>query len=470
MKNKFSLGLSVVALLILLSVVWNINLNRPPREMSLHIQPLAGETRFKLYYDIGKVFGEAYSTVSVAKPGATLVGFDLPAEPLRKIRIDIGYATGTICIESIDFGPQHWSADAILTGFKPIRDINSFSKIGDCACAVAYDNHPELLSQGDFKDVYTAIDAMTGSRSLIVKTLISVLALGIAIGIFLWLQRSAAGKRVESAFARLPYDRVLIAAMFITALWLPLIGNLFGIAPSLPQTENRRLRRAPDLTEIFLSRFPDEFNGYYNDNFGFRNLLIRWNSILRYEGLNVSTRPEVIVGKDHWLFYNADVDRGNGITMRDYQGLEHFTQDQLRRIRTKLEAHRDTLARYGILYLVAVAPNKCSIYDEYMPSAINRIGPTTRQDQLIHRYPRGHLAPMMRGVIERDVAADRASHDYRFFQAERVCERVNKLGVLVDSAMRLPVNRVRAEVARKVQRIGVKAPLRQQGQKVGVFQ
>src|SRR6185295_1542120 len=49
---------------------------------------------------------------------------------------------------------------------------------------------------------------------------------------------------------------------------------------------------------------------------------------------------------------------------------------------------RDWLAQRDIRYLFIVAPDKQTIYPEYMPAQLNRVGTATRLDQLVTYFER----------------------------------------------------------------------------------
>ena len=103
---------------------------------------------------------------------------------------------------------------------------------------------------------------------------------------------------------------------------------------------------------------------------------------MKMEFLKTSPEKKVILGKDGWLFYDTDNYLGDGITIKDYRGLAPFSDKELIQIKNELERRRDTLAKSGIQYVVAVAPNKNTIYSDYLPDYITKITPETRLDQL----------------------------------------------------------------------------------------
>jgi hypothetical protein len=64
-----------------------------------------------------------------------------------------------------------------------------------------------------------------------------------------------------------------------------------------------------------------------------------------------------------------------------YRGTLLFTPDQLQDWKTLLEQYRDWFAQRGIKFLFVVAPDKQSIYPEYLPSWMNKVSSETKLDQ-----------------------------------------------------------------------------------------
>jgi len=153
-----------------------------------------------------------------------------------------------------------------------------------------------------------------------------------------------------------------LIVLFLALIGLPVLRNLAGSAAASAGTENRTLAPMPEfhLRARYLRPFPEKFEAFYNDHFGFRENLIRWLYTAQLQWLGISGSPKVIIGLAGWLFYNdvsADCDRA----------IRPFTPDQLMAWQHMLEARRDWLAERGIRFLFVIAPNKQTIYPEYLP-------------------------------------------------------------------------------------------------------
>jgi len=116
---------------------------------------------------------------------------------------------------------------------------------------------------------------------------------------------------------------------------------------------------------------------YWNDAFGFRSSLIRSYNRLALS-MGVSPSPKVVIGTAGWLFVGQDYG-----AVEYYRATRPFSREQLVWWQHLLEARRAWLAGRGAHYVFVVAPDKHTIYPEFMPAALRPAGSVTRLDQLI---------------------------------------------------------------------------------------
>lgn len=184
-----------------------------------------------------------------------------------------------------------------------------------------------------------------------------------------------AGTRVRRA------TEVGLIVLFMGVLWLPLAVRGFGIDPKIVINENRALSARPELKpkRAYLATFPEKYEAYYSDHFGLRRALIYGLSLARLSLLGVSSSPHVVVGDQGWLYYTLEE------TGRDYPTFSPFSREDLQQLQRDLEIRRDWLARMGCRYLFVIAPDKQSIYPEYLPAHLQpRATVSTRMDQLVN--------------------------------------------------------------------------------------
>ncbi len=96
-------------------------------------------------------------------------------------------------------------------------------------------------------------------------------------------------------------NQILVVG-FCAALAAPGAGWVLGEAGPTGMGELRTLAPPPRVSWSHLGGLPGAVERYVDDHFGFREQLIRWHHQFYYFGLGASPRPEVIRGKDGWLF------------------------------------------------------------------------------------------------------------------------------------------------------------------------
>ncbi len=177
---------------------------------------------------------------------------------------------------------------------------------------------------------------------------------------------------------------IILIILFLAGITFPLGDTIFGLDPTI-LNENRVLASLPEfkIDMSLLSTYPKDFESFYNDHFGFRRTLIWGRSLVMVKLLGVSPNSDVIVGKDGWLFY------GDKKVLDYYRAIDPFTEDELVIWQHSLEARRDWLAERGSRYLLVIAPNKDTVYPEFMPDQITKVGAESRLDQLVN-YLQAH--------------------------------------------------------------------------------
>ncbi len=202
-------------------------------------------------------------------------------------------------------------------------------------------------------------------------------------------------------------DSVLIT-VFIACLSLPIADKLIGLDPAKPRVENRRLADLPTirLSREALMNLPTAYKRYLEDRFGFRNSLIRWHGVMNAQWMGVSPNSRVLLGKEGWLFLT---DEG---VVDDHRGANPLSQEDLDQWLETVEARSAWLASKGIRFMIVFVPNKHTIYHEYLPDSVNRVGDSTRLDQLVG-YLRAHSGVP---IVDTRPALLAQKHRYRLYQ------------------------------------------------------
>jgi alginate O-acetyltransferase complex protein AlgJ len=167
--------------------------------------------------------------------------------------------------------------------------------------------------------------------------------------------------------------------ILITALALPGIGLPLGLDTAAPVEEQRKPAERPAFptSRRAAAEFAARFDAYLDDHFGFRNGLLRLHGQVATSWLKrrPSETVEVMVGRQGWLYYTG-VD-----AIRSLEGRSLFPEAGRRVWERCIRERGRWLAQRGIRYLVVFAPEKGSIYPEYLPDWLHPSTHGTRFDQ-----------------------------------------------------------------------------------------
>jgi hypothetical protein len=123
--------------------------------------------------------------------------------------------------------------------------------------------------------------------------------------------------------------------------------------------------------------FPQNYARSFNNNFIFRDNLIRLEYWTRYNLLHETVFPQVLLGKDGWMYYTNE---GN---LDYYQRVKPLTEEQNSAIHSNLETIQRELTKEGITFLFVIAPNKESIYPQFLPDGLARSENPTWANQIV---------------------------------------------------------------------------------------
>lgn len=131
--------------------------------------------------------------------------------------------------------------------------------------------------------------------------------------------------------------------------------------------ENRNFVTAEDVKQASFTEKSGMIDSFVNDTVPFKNELTAFNSAINLKLFGTVQNDKVLLGKDGWLFHK-NVDDSKSID--DYQGLDHYTQEELQSITEKLVKLDNILAEKGVEFKFIIPPNKEQVYSRYMPENI----------------------------------------------------------------------------------------------------
>lgn len=125
----------------------------------------------------------------------------------------------------------------------------------------------------------------------------------------------------------------------------------------------------PTMTfdSLYDGSYQRQLDAYLSQNYGFRESSIRLYNQYIWSFYGKENVDHIVSGKEGWLFYNHHVD--------DYYGQEMYRwhQDKETAVKTyelelkRMMQLRKVLKRYGVEFLMFVAPDKAFVYPDYLP-------------------------------------------------------------------------------------------------------
>lgn len=169
-----------------------------------------------------------------------------------------------------------------------------------------------------------------------------------------------------------------MVAGFITAISVPLI-TVNTSKGRISASENRVLAGFPAFKSSdgqINTKFISEFESWFNDNLGFRDKLVMSNTKMQYSLFGTLTKTDTIIGKENWLYYVTPE------ILKDYQQLNLPDDSTLKRWGDSLERINQYLADKDIPFITMLNLDKKTIYPEYYPNTIKKVGDTSKKDVL----------------------------------------------------------------------------------------
>jgi len=164
-----------------------------------------------------------------------------------------------------------------------------------------------------------------------------------------------------------PLLHKILLSIVVLGLFLPIVqtvyplkevGFLWGAVTPASQ---------PYLNEEswFSGHYSRDMNAYLNENFGFRNDLVRLHNQVAFDLFHEAKANGVIIGKENYLYEIKYI--------KSYLGDEEIKYDRIDSTMRELEALQEVFAEEGKLLLVVMAPGKASFYPEFIPDEYTRV-------------------------------------------------------------------------------------------------
>ncbi|MEO8536208.1 MAG: hypothetical protein ABI533_01685 [Betaproteobacteria bacterium] len=189
-----------------------------------------------------------------------------------------------------------------------------------------------------------------------------------------------------------------------------------GAAAFRPRTdrtldaENRTMAPWPALSP--LGAWPAAFEQAFADRFGARARLLQLHNRVQVRAFGVPASPNVVIGRDGWLYFLGE----DGTAFdRYYRGTLPVPDAELTAVVAEFRRRAAFLAGEGIAYVVTVAPDKSTIYDEHLPRWATRVVSRTPLDRLVDEI---HADGSLRFVDLRAPLRDAKTREHVYFATD----------------------------------------------------
>jgi alginate O-acetyltransferase complex protein AlgJ len=182
-------------------------------------------------------------------------------------------------------------------------------------------------------------------------------------------------------------NKFVFVLLFFCLIFSPYLMQVSGLYNDDANFENREKAHFPSLSinqsdgspesYIKVSDYTVKFLDYLNDNFPFRNALFDLFREIKLQLFHVSPLPDrIIVGDRGWYFMGDFF----GDVIKETKGIKVFTKEKLRKCVDNVVKYDSLLADAGIKFYFSVAPDKSSVYGDFLPIA--KSGVHTKLEQL----------------------------------------------------------------------------------------
>ncbi len=187
-----------------------------------------------------------------------------------------------------------------------------------------------------------------------------------------------------------PYTGIIMVIVFGLLIYLPPVVTLISPHNAFLVSENRKLADFPDFRSQKIEDFVIKFEQYFREQIGFRQTFILVYHYIKLFVFNTSPHSATIIGENGWLFFTTEN------SLDDVLGKAPISEKNLKQWHCALESRKNWLKEQGIRYLFVVAPDKQSIYPEYLPAKIRqRAVPQKRLDQLLEHMQVNSDVPIL---------------------------------------------------------------------------
>ncbi len=156
----------------------------------------------------------------------------------------------------------------------------------------------------------------------------------------------------------------LLILIFAAIIALPLLDNIFRFSPVKDLFEKRQPEPMPKMPQNFseAKTFPQKFEKFFNDNYGFRKTLVSANSQMMDKIFDESPDARAVIGKEGWFYFD------NHNSLLDATGKAEISDDLIEEGVKSFGNNWHKMRARNIDYLLVIAADKSTVYPEFLPS------------------------------------------------------------------------------------------------------
>ncbi|OHE56486.1 MAG: hypothetical protein A2Z47_04180 [Thermodesulfovibrio sp. RBG_19FT_COMBO_42_12] len=173
--------------------------------------------------------------------------------------------------------------------------------------------------------------------------------------------------------------RRITLSLILVILCISLIGWFVKHSAKLDEKRALAIMPAISLRQMLDNTFYLRIERYFNDHFIFRSQLINAKSWIDYNLFRSPISSKVHIGKDNWLYLDEE--------LFDYTNGGCKDKEKIRELAFQLNELERMLELSGKKFIFIVAPNKSTIYPEYVDIDQIRLGcQKSRYDILLESF------------------------------------------------------------------------------------
>lgn len=188
-------------------------------------------------------------------------------------------------------------------------------------------------------------------------------------------------------------NNILTCIFFLLTIGAVMLFQLFDFENKGPrmhlskhlssiQNTNDEVKNATIKTKFQeVVNYKEGFKTFYDENFTLEPRLFNIYGTIQSSVFSVNPLPKkVVAGDDGWLFLGEQYSN----VIKKSKGIVNFSEKLRLKIKERLVENNSWLSEKGIKYYVAVAPNKHSVYGEFLP--IKESDKILIREQLAHNF------------------------------------------------------------------------------------